>query len=254
MTVGGRILERAPSVLARGGKPTVGEFAAAAGISRASFYRHFKSREALLKALAVSPEPDARERVLGAAVEMVGSQGLTALSMDALADRAEVSRATLYRLFPGKSALLMGLVDAYSPLEPVRRLLSARKDEPPEVLMPELARTAYRAVAGRIGLMRALFFEVSGLSAETEEVAAQAITGMVGLLVMYVTEQMAAGRLRRVHPLLALQSFIGPVLFHILTRRLAERVLNLDVEGEAAVTQLAEAWLRAMSPEEEQEK
>jgi len=69
-----------------------------------------------------------------------------------------------------------------------------------------------------------------------------------------VTEQMAAGRLRRVHPLLALQSFIGPVLFHILTRRLAERVLNLDVEGEAAVTQLAEAWLRAMSPEEEQEK
>ncbi|TMD94370.1 MAG: TetR family transcriptional regulator [Chloroflexi bacterium] len=254
MTVGGRILERAPSVLARGGKPTVGEFAAAAGISRASFYRHFKSREALLKALAVSPEPDARERVLGAAVEMVGSQGLTALSMDALADRAEVSRATLYRLFPGKSALLMGLVDAYSPLEPVRRLLSARKDEPPEVLMPELARTAYRAVAGRIGLMRALFFEVSGLSAETEEVAAQAITGVVGLLVMYVTEQMAAGRLRRVHPLLALQSFIGPVLFHILTRRLAERVLNLDVEGEAAVTQLAEAWLRAMSPEEEQEK
>ena len=254
MTVGGRILERAPSVLARGGKPTVGEFAAAAGISRASFYRHFKSREALLKALAVSPEPDARERVLGAAVEMVGSQGLTALSMDALADRAEVSRATLYRLFPGKSALLMGLVDAYSPLEPVRRLLAARKDEPPEVLMPELARTAYRAVAGRIGLMRALFFEVSGLSAETEEVAAQAITGVVGLLVMYVTEQMAAGRLRRVHPLLALQSFIGPVLFHILTRRLAERVLNLDVEGEAAVTQLAEAWLRAMSPEEEQEK
>ena len=254
MTVGGRILERAPSVLARGGKPTVGEFAAAAGISRASFYRHFKSREALLKALAVSPEPDARERVLGAAVEMVGSQGLTALSMDALADRAEVSRATLYRLFPGKSALLMGLVDAYSPLEPVRRLLAARKDEPPEVLMPELARTAYRAVGGRIGLMRALFFEVSGLSAETEEVAAQAITGVVGLLVMYVTEQMAAGRLRRVHPLLALQSFIGPVLFHILTRRLAERVLNLDVEGEAAVTQLAEAWLRAMSPEEEQEK
>ena len=250
MTVSGRILERAPSVLARGGKPTVREFAAAAGISRASFYRHFKSREALLKALEVSPEPDARERVLGAAVEMVGLQGLTALSMDALADRAEVSRATLYRLFPGKSALLMGLVDAYSPLEPVRRLLSARKDEPPEVLMPELARTAYRAVAGRIGLMRALFFEVSGLSAETEEVAAQAITGVVGLLVMYVTGQMAAGRLRRVHPLLALQSFIGPVLFHILTRRLAERVLNLDVEGEAAVTQLAEAWLRAMAPQE----
>ena len=62
---------------------------------------------------------------------------------------------------------------------------------------------------------------------------------------------MAEGRLRRVHPLLALQSFIGPILFHILTRPLAERVLQLDIEGEAAVTQLAETWLRAMRTEEE---
>jgi len=249
-TLSKRILERAPSVLARGGKPTVGEFAAAAGVSRASFYRHFKSREALLAALDVTPEPETRDRILGAAVDMVGEQGLRLLSMDDLADRAEVSRATLYRLFPGKGALLAALIESYSPLEPVTRVLNSRHDEPPEIVMPELARTAYRAIAGRSGLIRALFFEVSGLSAETEEVAAQAIARVVGLLVMYVTGQMAAGRLRQIHPLIALQSFIGPVFFHILTRPLAERVLHLDIEGEAAVTQLAEAWLRAMAPEE----
>src|SRR5690348_10224764 len=107
--VGKRILDRAPAVLARGGKPTVGEFAAAAGVSRASFYRHFKSREALLAALEVAPEPETRERILAAAVEVIGGAGLAAMSMDDLADRAEVSRATLYRIFPGKSALLMAL-------------------------------------------------------------------------------------------------------------------------------------------------
>ena len=237
-------------MLARGGKPTVREFAAAAGVSRASFYRHFKSREALLAALDVTPEPETRQRILAAAVELVGEQGLRPLSMDDLADRSGVSRATLYRLFPGKGALLAALIESYSPLEPVMRVLSSRHEEPPEIVMPELARTAYRATAGRSGLIRALFFEVSGLSAETEEVAAQTIGRVVGLLVMYVTGQMSAGRLRQMHPLIALQSFIGPVLFHILTRPLAERVLHLDVEGEAAVTQLAEAWLRAMAPEE----
>ena len=255
MAVSRRILDRAPGVLARGGKPTVAEFARAAGVSRASFYRHFKSREALLEALDVTPEPGARDRILAAAVDMVGAQGLSALSMDELADRAEVSRATVYRVFPGKSALLMGLIESYSPLEPVSRLLASRHHEPPRVLMPELARTAYRAVYGagenRAGLVRALFFEVSGLRPETEEAAAEAIRNIVGLLVMYVTGQMAEGRLRRMHPLLALQSFVGPVLFHILTRPLAERVLNLDIEGEAAVTQLAETWLRAMTREEE---
>lgn len=255
MAVSRRILDRAPTVLARSGKPTVAEFAAAAGVSRASFYRHFKSREALLAALDVAPEPGAKERIVAAAVEMVGAEGLTAVSMDELADRAEVSRATLYRVFPGKAALLEALIETHSPLEPVTRLMQSRHDEPPEVLMPELARTAYRAVYGagenRVGLIRALFFEVSGLRPETEEVAGDAIRRIVGLLVLYVTGQMAAGRLRPMHPLLALQAFIGPVLFHILTRPLAERVLKLDVDGEAAVTQLAETWLRAMTTEEE---
>jgi AcrR family transcriptional regulator len=255
VAVSRRILDRAPAVLARRGKATVADFAAAAGVSRASFYRHFKSRDALLAALEVAPEPGTKERILAAAVEMVGADGLTALSMDDLADRAEVSRATLYRVFPGKAPLLEALIKTYSPLEPVTRLLQSRHDEPPQVLMPELARTAYRTVYGsgenRAGLFRALFFEVSGLRPETEEVAGDALRGIVGLLVMYVASQMAAGRLRRMHPLLALQSLVGPVLFHILTRPLAERVLKLDVEGEAAVTQLAETWLRAMTTEEE---
>jgi AcrR family transcriptional regulator len=243
-----RILDRAPSVLARHPKATVRELAGAAGVSRASFYRHFPSRDALLQALEVTPEPGARERIVTAAVQLVGDVGVRALSMDDLADRAGVSRATLYRLFPGKAALLLALVEEYSPLEPVARLLQERAGDPPSVLMPELARTAYRSVAGRIGLMRALFFEVSGLSAETEEVAAQAISRVVGLMVQYIGAEMAAGHLRRVHPLLALQSFIGPVLFHILTRPLAERVLHIDIDGEDAVTQLAESWLLSMRP------
>ena len=225
------------------------DFATAAGVSRASFYRHFRSREALLEVLDVAPEPGARARILGAAVEMVGDQGLTALSMDELADRAGISRATLYRLFPGKAALFTGLIDTYSPLEPVSRLLAARHADPPSTLMPELALNS--GGENRAGLVRAPFFEVSGLAPETEEAARDAITKVVGLLVLYLTTQMSAGALRPMHPLLALQSFIGPILFHILTRPLAERMLGLDIDGEAAVTQLAETWLHAMDVKED---
>jgi hypothetical protein len=53
------------------------------------------------------------------------------------------------------------------------------------------------------------------------------------------------------HPLLALQSFIGPIFVHLLTRRLAERLLGLDLEGEEAVVILAENWLRGMRPDRE---
>lgn len=229
------------------------ELAAAAGVSRASFYRAFESREALLEALEIEPEPGARERILEAALKLVGAQGLTALSMDDLATQADVSRATLYRLFPGKAALFTSFLHQYSPLDPVTELLNKRRDEEPDAVMPVIARTVYRtfyaAGESRVGILRALFFEISSLAPDTAEAAEDVLRTMVGSLVLYILEQMRSGRLRQMHPVLALQSFIGPIFFHLMTRPLAERLLGFDVEGEQAVTLLAQNWLRAMAPE-----
>ncbi len=233
-----------------GGRPTVDDFASAAGVSRATFYRSFRSRDDLLEALKRPPEPDSSERILRTALDMVGAAGLAALSMEELAERAEVSRATLYRLFPGKSALFAALVAAYSPIEPVMRVLHGREDEPPEVVIPEVARAVYRTLhAGgenRTGLMRALFFELSRLAPDAEQAAREGVTKLVGTMAAYLMGQMSAGRLRRTHPLLALQSLVGPIFFHLMTRSAAERVLGLEIDGEAAVAELVETWLRAM--------
>jgi len=248
-----RILTQARELLSGTERPTVEQIASAAGVSKAAFYREFDSRAALVGALRLDPEPATRERILRAALELVGGAGLAALSMDELAAKAGVSRATLYRLFPGKPALFISLVHAFSPLQPVSRKAIEMLDEPPEVVMPELARTVFRVVAGPdapgLGLMRALLFEVSSLSPEAEAAAHDLITTILGTVGVYVMKQMSEGRLRTMSPLLALQSFIGPIFFHLLARPLAQRVLGMDIDGEAAVTTLAESWLRAMRPE-----
>jgi len=250
-----RILTGARGLLAEGDVPTVGQVTAAAGVSKASFYRAFDSHRALLEALEVEPEPAARERILESALAMVGAGGLAALSMDDLAVRAGVSRATLYRLFPGKPALLTSLLRTYTPLEPVSRLANSIQELPPEVVMPEIARTIFRTVNGPgapgIGLLRAIFFEVSALSPDAEEAARDAVATILGSVGAYVMAQMAAGRLRMMHPLLALQAFIGPIFFHLLTRSLAERVAGFDIDGEQAAVLLADNWLRAMRPDQE---
>jgi hypothetical protein len=120
--------------------------------------------------------------------------------------------------------------------------------------LPELARTVYRTVYGggknRIGLLRALLFEVSGLAPDTEEAAREVIVNIVGALGMYMATQMAEGRLRHMHPVLALQAFVGPIFFHLISRPVIERVVGLDIDGEQAVTELAHTWLRAMSTKE----
>ena len=175
------------------------------------------------------------------------------MSMDEVALRAGVSRATLYRLYPGKGALFIGLVHAYSPLESVSHTAIAMQDQPPEVVMPELARTAYRVIAGPgapgIGLLRAVFLEVSSVSPEAEAASRDTAATMIGSVGRYVVAQMAAGRLRHMLPVLALQSFIGPIFFHLMTRPLIERTLGFEMDGEEAVTTLAESWLRAMKPD-----
>ena len=91
------------------------ELATRAGVSRATLYRLFGSQQHLLHELGLIPPPTVRSRILDTALELVGRHGLAELAMDELAAKADVSRATLYRLFPGKEAVFAALVRHFSP-------------------------------------------------------------------------------------------------------------------------------------------
>jgi AcrR family transcriptional regulator len=242
------VLAAARAGLGAGERLALAAVAARAELSRATVYRIFGSRAALLEALQIQPDPDARERVLTAAIDLVGSRGLADLSMDELAVAAGLSRASLYRLFPGKPAVFRELLRTFSPMETVLRLLERLGDQPPEVVMPELARTVAGELSGRVGLIRTLFFEATSFGPDAREGVEYVMGTGIGTLAMYLGEQMAAGRLRPMHPLLALQSFAGPMLFHLLTREAAERTIGFDISTDDAVTELANTWLRAMTP------
>ena len=146
-----RVLTALRPVFARGGRPSVQEIAKRAGISRATFYRHFRSRDELIRELDLEPDQATRDRVLGTALDLIGRDGLAALSMDELASAAEVSRATVYRLFPGKPALFREVVRAFSPMEPVIATLGGMADRPPLEVIPAVAVAASRACTAESG-------------------------------------------------------------------------------------------------------
>jgi AcrR family transcriptional regulator len=233
------------------------ELATRAGVSRATLYRLFGSQQHLLQELGLAPPPKVRGRILDTALELVGRHGLAELSMDELATRAGVSRATLYRLFPGKEALFAELVRTFSPFEPIAAVLQAMGKRPPAEVIPAIAQAMAAAMDGHIGLLLQLLFEFTRHpdpdgSRATSEGAVQGMRTLP-LVARYLDQQMAAGRLRQMDPDLAMQALAGPIVMHLLVRTSAaspsDAGRGVAVPLEEVVDQLVGIWLRAMIPD-----
>jgi AcrR family transcriptional regulator len=227
---------------------TLADVASEAGVSRATVYRYFDSRAALLDALELEPDPDARERILAAALEKLGEGGLRSLSMDQVAEAAGVSRASVYRLFPGKAALFAGMLDAYAPFGDVRAPLHEAVGKPPAEAFPELLRAVAEAMSPRVAIMRSLILEASSGEPEAVEAAQAAIRPLYEELAPYFAAQVAAGAIRPIHPMLAVQTFIGPLVFNVLMQSVAGPISGLSVDPERAADVFAQVALRGLLP------
>jgi len=244
------VLEAAREAISSGRQPTMEDVAAAGAVSVRTLYRLFGSRDAMLRELDREPPSNARERILAVALDLVGRHGLADLSMEELATGAGVSRATLYRLFPGKPALFRELIRSYSPWEAVAQVINTAPDRAPAQVMPEVGQTLAEAMAGRTGLLLRMVSDMVKGNPDTSEGVKRSMTYGLPDLIAYLGEQMAAGRLRRMHPIVAFQLFAGPIVVHLMTRPLAD-LIGVHMSQEDVVQQIVAAWLRAMAPEKQ---
>jgi len=246
-TIRRQMMASARELLAADAHAPVATIASRAGVSRATFYRHFGSRAALLEAVEYEPPAPTRERILSAAADLIGRDGLNDLSIDELAAAAGVSRATVFRLFPGKAALFGELIRAYSPFLEIEALLRRSRERPPEEVLPAIGQVVVQKVKGRVGLLRTILLEVSSGTDPAVEGMRPILQRFIAGLVGYLMAQMEAGRIRRMHPILAVQALAGPVAFHLLTRQAVERLIGLGVSEEDAVDELVRMMLRGLA-------
>jgi len=246
-TIHRQVVAAARATLREDPSAPIARIASTAGVSRATFYRHFGSREALLSAVEMEPPTPARERILEAGAELIGQGGLEAFSMEELATAAGVSRATVYRLFPTKAALFGEVVRRFSPFEPLVLLLEEHGERPPAEVIPLIARTFAAVGLARIGIMRGVLLEATAVSPDAVRGVQPFMPEALAALGGYLVRNMEAGFVRPMHPLLAVQAILGPIAFHLLSRSLAERVVGFDMPIDEVVDQMTGAILDGLT-------
>jgi len=170
------------------------------------------------------------DEVLDAALDLFMEKGFAATRVEDVAQRAGISKGTIYLYFPSKEALMEGLIHrALSPiaLKAVNTIEMLNVDP----------RTILKALGGMVGKQLsdprvvAIPKLVIRESANFPELAAmyrrEVIDKAMPSLIKLIERQVRSGRFRPVDPELAVRSMIGPIAIHLLL----DEVFGIVPEG-----------------------
>lgn len=216
----GAVEEIARSLLKRRGDFSMDELAARAGIAKATIYRRFGSKAAIVRAAGGVPEAAARERIVEAALRAIPRRGLAATTMQQIAREAGVASPSLYWHFKSKDELLLAAVDHLaSQLNPESLLAEMpRLDDPRATLAAFMGRALETQVA-YVDFVRTMMVEVGNQPELAAAVFDRVVRRMWGALTTYLDIQVAAGAFRPGHSLLRVIALAGAGIFFNLARR-----------------------------------
>lgn len=243
------IVDAAARVLARRGPMlTMDEVALEAGVSRATVYRAFPSKTALLRAvdeaghgIPQEESADARARLLEAVDRVLLRHGLAGLTVEAIAEAAGSSPATLYRHFGDRAGLLRAYAEEKSPRRAARKL-ALDDDADLEPALKVFALAALRALSSSRAVFRMLFAQPEEGRRMMAEVR-DAPRGTVAALARWLSAQMERGRVRREDPLLLAHAFVGQLIMFAV---LLEDTVSEGPPPEEVAATLARTFVRGI--------
>ncbi len=186
------------------------------------------------------------DRVLRSAVEELETVGPAELSLEQVAERAGVSRATAYRLFSGKASLLEALAEAYSPFREIPHLLAAQWARPPAIVLPAVARMLLsgdrsRSIVGCAMAGSAFWPQGRGDNPLADNVRRDLLP-----LLLYLSEH-ADGSASAPSGAVGYATLVAP-LMALLARPFMEELLGMTVDPERVAARIVELWLATNRP------
>lgn len=146
------------------------------------------------------PDRPTRDRILDAALDLFGSRGVDAVSLDEIAREVGVRKQTVLYWFPSKDVLVDGVLEAVAAeLVVVIDAAIRSADDDPLDRIDAVVRAVFRPAVRRPALL-GLVREVSRLPAAHADRLRAHVQPLVDRCVEYLELEMDKGRLRRADP------------------------------------------------------
>jgi len=192
------------------------------------------------------PDRTTRERILDAALDLFGTRGVDAVSLDEIARAVGVRKQTVLYWFDSKEALIDGVLEkvAAELVVVIDAAVRAAPDDPLDRI-DAVVRAVFRPAVRRPALL-GLVREVSRLHADQAGRLSASIKPLVDRAVDYLASEMSAGRLRQGDPKLVAALAYATVT-GIATEPEALRAVgwSADAAGLRALRNELRAFLRA---------
>lgn len=228
--------------------------AAEAGISRSTLLRRLGgTRRALddaVRAAGVDPQgqKSVRERAVEAAAVIVSERGLSSVTLERVAGGAGCSVHSLYAVFGGRDDLLRAVYERYTPFLDVQAVLAGPHEDLPDTVR-RIHRALFDALDREPRVLPAMLADALSRPRDPVVVSVyerffpRMLSGIGG----WLADEIAAGRIRDLHPLVLMQQLTGPVLSHFLFRPAAPHVVGGDLPAnDEVIEDFTQAFLRAV--------
>jgi AcrR family transcriptional regulator len=197
-------------------------------------------------------EVDRRQQIVDAAYEEFAEHGFRGATIKRIAQRARLkSQALIYWYFPAKEALFQAVLARSLPIAQVVNDGAALLDQPPEQVLPQLAR-AYLAMADRpaaLRLVRLVAPEALRRPEVAELLGGRVIGRVLTFIERYLARQVELGRLRPHDTRVSARAFVGMTLPQLGGKLFLQALRVEDLSDDGYIEAMVAIFLRGLQPE-----
>ena len=193
---------------------------------------------------------DRREQIIDAAMRVFAQKGFVRATNRDVAREAGITTGLIYYYFKSKEDLLKAALEERSPVQVMTQITPEVLEQPPEILLPLLARRILDIVEGEqfVGLIRVILPEMVR-DPEVSPIALSFFQRVIGFLGNYLKAQAARGRMRADFDVdMVTQVIFGSIMGFVLRRQIMRDPDVLDYTHEEFAQGLVDTILQGISP------